>query len=86
MNAEKFLKKIRTDDFYSDQINHLHMIEAKPGSYGDLAEPLPELLGAVLARTGIERLYTHQAEAVGALRKGENTVIVTSTASGKTLC
>src|SRR6202011_5510148 len=35
---------------------------------------------------GIERLYTHQAEAYRAVRGGRNLVVVTPTASGKTLC
>jgi len=40
----------------------------------------------VLAARGIERLYTHQAEAYARVAAGANTVIVTPTASGKTLC
>ena len=39
-----------------------------------------------LAGRGIERLYTHQAEAIEAVHAGEDVVVVTPTASGKTLC
>ncbi|MFZ3201151.1 MAG: DEAD/DEAH box helicase, partial [Candidatus Acidiferrales bacterium] len=35
---------------------------------------------------GIERLYSHQAAAVELARSGKNFVVVTPTASGKTLC
>ena len=35
---------------------------------------------------GITRLYSHQAEAVEAVLAGHNVVVVTPTASGKTLC
>jgi len=35
---------------------------------------------------GISSLYTHQAEAVQLAREGRDIVVVTSTASGKTLC
>ena len=35
---------------------------------------------------GIERLYSHQAAAAEAAHEGKNIVIVTPTASGKTLC
>ncbi|HXI96406.1 MAG TPA: DEAD/DEAH box helicase, partial [Candidatus Acidoferrum sp.] len=45
----------------------------------------PELVGA-LARRGIDRLYSHQAEAYSAIRNGRHLVVVTPTASGKTLC
>ncbi len=39
-----------------------------------------------LVRLGINRLYTHQAAAVRAALAGEHIVVVTGTASGKTLC
>jgi DEAD/DEAH box helicase domain-containing protein len=45
----------------------------------------PELADAYAAK-GIRRLYTHQAAAAGAVHAGKNVVIVTPTASGKTLC
>jgi len=45
----------------------------------------PDLVSAYAAK-GIRRLYTHQAEAAEAVHAGKNVVIVTPTASGKTLC
>src|SRR5258706_2455630 len=46
----------------------------------------PELV-ADLARRGIERLYSHQAEAYAAVRKGgRHLVVVPATGGGKTLC
>src|SRR6266404_827957 len=44
-----------------------------------------DLAGAYAAK-GIRRLYTHQAAAAEAVHTGKNVVIVTPTASGKTLC
>jgi DEAD/DEAH box helicase domain-containing protein len=41
---------------------------------------------AAYAAKGVLRPYTHQAEAAQALHAGKNVVIVTPTASGKTLC
>ena len=43
-------------------------------------------LAAAYAAKGIRRLYTHQAEAAEAVHVGRNVVVVTPTASGKTLC
>ena len=43
-------------------------------------------LTAAYAAKGIRRLYTHQAAAAEAVHAGKNVVIVTPTASGKTLC
>ncbi len=45
----------------------------------------PELAAAYRAKS-VEQLYTHQAIAAEAVRQGKNLVIVTPTASGKTLC
>ena len=45
----------------------------------------PRLVAALKAR-GIESLYTHQAQAIEAVAHGEHIAVVTSTASGKTLC
>ncbi|MBN2070537.1 MAG: DEAD/DEAH box helicase [Candidatus Krumholzibacteriota bacterium] len=86
MDSGKFLKKITAEDFYKDQIVHRHTIAERKAKFGRLEKPLPEQLISLLARSGIENLYTHQVEAVEALRRGEHIVVVTSTASGKTLC
>src|SRR5919201_1305936 len=45
----------------------------------------PRLVDALAAR-GIDRLYSHQARAWELVEKGHNVVVVTPTASGKTLC
>ncbi|HEY3066882.1 MAG TPA: DEAD/DEAH box helicase [Methylomirabilota bacterium] len=45
----------------------------------------PRLVDALAAR-GIERLYSHQARTCELVEKGHNVVVVTPTASGKTLC
>ena len=45
----------------------------------------PDLVAAYAAK-GIRRPYTHQAAAAEAVHAGKNVVIVTPTASGKTLC
>ena len=52
--------------------------------------PLPDWVRAELAAAyrakGIEQLYSHQADAAELARAGKNFVVVTPTASGKTLC
>jgi DEAD/DEAH box helicase domain-containing protein len=63
--------------------------EAHEGSgRATLVEPPPALhpdVLAALARLGIERLYSHQAEALDAAWAGP-TIITTGTASGKSMC
>ncbi|MBK6848651.1 MAG: DEAD/DEAH box helicase [Proteobacteria bacterium] len=54
------------------------------------SEPLPAALDPrlrqALAAQGIVTLYRHQAAAYAALQRGEDLVVATPTASGKTLC
>src|SRR5712692_4697889 len=45
----------------------------------------PDLAAAYAAKS-IRQLYTHQAAAAEAIHAGNNVVVVTPTASGKTLC
>jgi DEAD/DEAH box helicase domain-containing protein len=47
---------------------------------------LPESLALALRSRGIHRLYRHQAEVWNAAARGDNVVVVTPTASGKSLC
>ncbi len=86
MDVARLLDGIRREPQYRDQIVHEERFPARPARYGTLRDPLPPPLDEALRRRGITRLYTHQAEAVEAVRGGESVVVTTSTASGKTLC
>lgn len=59
---------------------------AQAGRYAELPEALDPRLPKALAERGIERLYTHQRAAYDRVSQGRHTVVVTPTASGKTLC
>lgn len=65
---------------------HARTLPERVARYGELSLPLAEPLADALRHQGIERLYTHQVQAIEALRGGLDTVIVTGTASGKSLC
>lgn len=70
----------------SSPIREIRRLPGRPAEWAPLPEELDPRLKAALARRGIERLYTHQAEAFAQARLGRNVVVVTPTASGKTLC
>lgn len=61
-------------------------LPAEAARYARLAKPLhPQVLRG-LERQGVDRLYTHQVEAVELAMSGQSLVVVTPTASGKSLC
>lgn len=61
-------------------------IDERPPRYAEWPEGLDSRLVAALRKRGIDRPYTHQAAAVAHAAAGRNCVVVTPTASGKTLC
>lgn len=67
-------------------IRAVRRLPARPGEFEPVPETVHAALRDVLAKRGIERLYTHQAEAFRRIASGSNVVVVTPTASGKTLC
>ena len=61
-------------------------IEGRRARHSPWPERLDPRLVAALQRRGIEQPFVHQAEAIEKALGGENVVVVTPTASGKTLC
>jgi DEAD/DEAH box helicase domain-containing protein len=59
---------------------------AREGEFADLPETVAPALRAALIARGVPRLYVHQADAFEHSASGKNVVVVTPTASGKTLC
>src|ERR1700716_1354183 len=71
---------------FQGEITLDHLIPEIAANFAPLPPDLrPELVNALAGR-GIHRLYTHHADSYEALRKGRHLVVVTPTASGKTLC
>ncbi len=69
----------------SGVVHHAH-IAARAADFVPMPEWLDSGIRAGLESRGVTALYCHQAEAVEAVRTGEDVVIVTPTASGKSLC
>ena len=86
MDFERFLSSLTKADDYRGQLAYKARIPAREAHYGDLAQPLHPSLDEYLKSSGIERLYSHQAAAVNLALEGSHVIVVTSTASGKTLC
>lgn len=84
MDVKAFLNELVRRPFYKDQISCMKRFPARQAHYGSCE--LPDRIAGALAGVGIKRLYAHQADSFQRARAGENIVIVTGTASGKTLC
>ena len=70
---------------FSLHVGAHQVLQPTEGSYVDFPESLDPRLQASMRQDGIEALYSHQAEAYEHISGGRNTVLVSQTASGKTL-
>jgi len=71
---------------YADRITGTVLVPGRAGVFSPLPRDLPAALAEALKTRGIDQLYSHQSEAWHAVREGKDVVIVTPTASGKSLC
>ncbi len=76
----------RSDPQVGPNLIEWRVIPAKKASFTDIPFAIHPALGAALRTRGIRALYTHQSAAYDQVKKGNNVVVVTGTASGKTLC
>ncbi len=67
-------------------VTAVRRLPARDAAYGAFPDAIDPRLRAALEARGIERPYTHQAEAMEHALAGRHVVITTPTASGKTLC
>ncbi len=83
---DTLLEKIKAHTAYKEQIVHIEDLTAQTPRYGELSYPLHRSLAQSLSLRGIDNLYTHQVESIEAVRSDKNIVVVTPTASGKSMC
>jgi DEAD/DEAH box helicase domain-containing protein len=83
---EVLIERIKESDDYADQLVFAKKYPARNARRAPVHPPLPGPLAENLRVLGVAGLYTHQAEAVRRVRAGENIVLATDTASGKSLC
>ncbi|MCX6826094.1 MAG: DEAD/DEAH box helicase [candidate division Zixibacteria bacterium] len=86
MNLIQTLESFKNDPAISPNIARWEIIPAREGKYQDFPDYLAPHLVAILKKRGIDKLYSHQREAIDSITAGNDTVIVTPTASGKTFC
>jgi DEAD/DEAH box helicase domain-containing protein len=83
---EAIVDQLAARDRDRELITALHRVPARQAQWAPVPVWVHSELVAAYRERGVEQLYSHQGHAVDAIHKGRNTVIVTPTASGKTLC
>ena len=83
-DANLLAARLRTQ--FAERITGELHLPARAGRYRALPSALDPRLRQALARNGIDRLYSHQRDSWECVGRGEHLVVVTPTASGKTLC
>jgi len=73
-------------DRNGEQLTAIRHFPAREAQWADFPAWVNPALADAYTAKGIRQLYTHQATAAEAVHSGKNVVIVTPTASGKTLC
>jgi DEAD/DEAH box helicase domain-containing protein len=84
MAIETVLHALRGNSDFISQVAAWERLPPRPARHAPVPDLLPSLAQA-LAGQGIGPLYTHQAAAIAATRRGEHVVLATGTASGKSL-
>lgn len=86
MSIDSALQSLRRNAAFMRNVTAWQQTPARPARTTPLPPDLDPRLAAALRSRGIDALYSHQAAAWQAALAGENLVVATSTASGKTLC
>jgi len=85
-NLIKSLEELKKIGIINDSITAIKHIPARQGRYMAYPSDVHPALIKALQEKGFTRLYTHQNLSWQLIKEGKNIVIVTPTASGKTLC
>ena len=84
--VNEVLDAFASRDDTGEILTSVRHFSARAAQWTDFPAWVHPHLASAYAAKGIHRLYTHQAAAAEAIQAGKNVVIVTPTASGKTLC
>jgi DEAD/DEAH box helicase domain-containing protein len=84
--TEAVLERLLEEPSLARAVKHHAHLPAREALTAPFPSWLDPRIVAGLESRGIPSLYSHQAEAIAAVHAGEDIVVVTPTASGKTLC
>ena len=86
MTVAEYIEHLKNSPAFMKNVACWRVLPERPARYGEFPKDLaPAAIEALRAR-GIEKPYLHQARAIELALQGKDFVVVTPTASGKTLC
>ena len=86
MPLRELLDELLTSLETGPLISAYRHFDARPAVFAPFPSSLDPRIVEALRGRGVQQLYSHQARAFEIVAKGEHLVVVTPTASGKTLC
>lgn len=86
MNTGQLLDYLKHNPDFASNVTHWQVMPARPAKYADYPDRFDPALRAVLEARGVKRLYSHQRRALDLAQAGKDFVVITPTASGKTMC
>jgi DEAD/DEAH box helicase domain-containing protein len=85
-SIEEWIERVRKTPDFMENVTHWHVIPRRDAKHADMPPQLHPAIREALERKGIRRLYVHQRQAFDAASAERHFVVVTPTASGKTMC
>jgi DEAD/DEAH box helicase domain-containing protein len=86
MDARDTLDALAVEPELHGRLVYRELLPAREARHRALKEPVHDETEGRLHARGIPQLFTHQADAIDALRTGTSVVVASGTASGKSLC
>ncbi|MBN1998212.1 DEAD/DEAH box helicase [candidate division KSB1 bacterium] len=86
MTIDQVIDSLKRDPGFMRNVTLWKEIPEKEAEFAEYPATIDSRLVQALKDRGIKNLFIHQAEAIQYILDGYNTVVVTPTASGKTLC
>ncbi|MBQ3574350.1 MAG: DEAD/DEAH box helicase, partial [Clostridia bacterium] len=86
MTVAEYIKLLRNDPEFMQNVTSWRALPERKAKYADFPASLEPGVVDALKKKGIEKPYSHQAKAINCALEGKDFVVVTPTASGKTLC
>lgn len=81
----EYLHALKKSPRFGPQVVHHEEMIGSEARFAALTQPLPAALNNALQRAGYAHFFSHQAEAIDLIRAGQDVIVATPTASGKSL-